>query len=66
MFVDEPRFSVQQADALVAEVITKITDAIANEYSSLDGQWNKSEEVSTEDLRQILKQYRTFFNRLVI
>ena len=66
MFVDEPRFSVQPADALVAEVITKITDAIANEYSSLEGQWNKSEEVSTEDLRQILKQYRTFFNRLVI
>ncbi|MEP6894063.1 MAG: hypothetical protein ABI986_00515 [Chloroflexota bacterium] len=66
MFVDEPHFSVQQADALVAEVITKITDTIANEYSSLEGQWNKSEDVSTEDLRQILKQYRAFFIRLLV
>ena len=66
MFVDEPRFSVQQADALAAEVIAKIADAIANEYSSLEGQWNKSADVSTEELRQILKQYRAFFIRLLV
>jgi hypothetical protein len=40
-FVDEPRSAVQQADALVAEVINKITRMFANEHSSLEAQWQE-------------------------
>jgi hypothetical protein len=66
-FVDEPRSAVQQADALVSEVIEKITRMFANEHSSLEGQWNhQGNDVSTEDLRKALQHYRSFFNRLVV
>lgn len=65
-FVDEPRSAVQQADALVSEVVEKITQMFANEHSSLEGQWNQGNDVSTEDLRKALQRYRTFFNRLVV
>jgi len=65
-FVDEPRSAVQQADALVADVINKITRMFANEHSSLEEQWKEGKDVSTEDLRKALQHYRSFFNRLVV
>jgi hypothetical protein len=65
-FVDEPRSAVQQADALVAEVIDKITAMFAKEHSSLEAQWKEGKDVSTEDLRTALQHYRSFFNRLVV
>jgi len=65
-FVDEPRSAVQQADALVSEVIAKITQMFTNEHSSLEGQWKQGNDVSTEDLRKALQRYRSFFNRLVV
>ena len=65
-FVDEPRASVEQADALVSEVIEQITQMFANEHSSLEGQWKQGNDVSTEDLRKALQHYRSFFNRLVV
>ena len=65
-FVDEPRSAVQQADTLVTEVIAKITEMFASEHSSLESQWNQGNEVSTEQLRQALQHYRSFFNRLVL
>jgi hypothetical protein len=65
-FVDEPRTAVQQADALVSEVIEHITHNFANEHRSLEVQWNHEDDVSTEDLRKALQHYRSFFNRLVV
>ena len=65
-FVDEPRSAVQQADVLVSEVIEKITEMFANEHALLENQWNQGQDVSTEDLRRALQQYRSFFNRLVV
>ena len=65
-FVDEPRSAVQLADGLVSEVIEQITQMFANEHSSLEGQWNQGNDVSTEDLRKALQRYRSFFNRLVV
>ncbi len=64
-FVDEPRSAVEQADALVSEVITQITQMFANEHSLLEVQWNQGNDVSTEDFRKALQHYRSFFNRLV-
>lgn len=65
-FVDEPRTAVQQADALVSEVVENITQMFTKNHSSLENQWNQGNDVSTEDLRKALQQYRSFFNRLVV
>lgn len=64
-FVDEPRSAVQQADSLVAEVVTQLSEVFTNERRNLEGQWDRGEEVSTEDLRVALQRYRSFFNRLL-
>lgn len=65
-FVDEPRAAVQQADALVSDVIEKITQIFANEHGALEEQWKEGKDVSTEDLRMALQHYRSFFKRLVV
>jgi hypothetical protein len=64
-FVDEPRSSVEKADQLVASVIQKLAQVFADERSNLEGNWSKGGEVSTEDLRQALRRYRSFFDRLL-
>jgi hypothetical protein len=64
-FVDQPRAAVEQADALVSQVVTRLTEVFTRERSALEGQWTKGDEVSTEDLRIALTRYRSFFNRLL-
>jgi hypothetical protein len=65
-FMDEPRSAVQQADALVSDVIKQITQMFANEHGALEEQWKEGKDVSTENLRKALQHYRSFFNRLVV
>lgn len=64
-FVDEPRWAVQEADKLVATAVDRITEGLARERSSLESQWGRGDEVSTEDLRLALQRYRAFFDRLL-
>jgi hypothetical protein len=64
-FVDEPRRAVQQADALVSDVIQRIGESFTNERAQLERQWDRDGDVSTEDLRQALRRYRAFFSRLL-
>jgi len=64
-FVDEPRRAVQQADALVQDIITRIADSFGHERSQLEQQWDRGDQVSTEDLRVALQRYRSFFSRLL-
>ena len=64
-FVDEPRQAVEQADSLVANVVKRIAEQFANERAQLEKQWDRGDSVSTEDLRQALKRYRSFFDRLL-
>jgi hypothetical protein len=64
-FVDEPRKAVEEADALVAQVIKRLTETFADERTNLEHQWDRGEQVSTEDLRQALRRYRSFFERLL-
>jgi len=64
-FVDEPRRSVEEADGLVAAVMQRIADGFANERSRLERQWDRGDNVSTEDLRVALQRYRSFFDRLL-
>jgi hypothetical protein len=64
-FVDEPRHAVEQADTLVATIVKRIAEQFADEREKLEQQWHRGDEVSTEDLRQGLKRYRGFFDRLL-
>jgi len=64
-FVDEPRESVRQADSLVAETIQRLAETFAREKTALEEQWSRGSEISTEDLRQALRRYRSFFDRLL-
>ena len=64
-FVDEPRRAVEQADGLVANVVQRIAEQFASEREKLEGQWSKGDNVNTEDLRQSLRRYRAFFDRLL-
>ena len=64
-FVDEPQEAVREADSLVAEVIQTLAKSFADQREQLEGQWSRGSEVSTEDLRQALQQYRSFFQRLL-
>jgi len=64
-FVDEPRAAVEQADALVADVLRRLTDTFVRERASLEQQWSRGDDVSTEELRVALRRYRSFFDRLL-
>ena len=64
-FVDEPRKAVEQADNLVAETMKQLAENFAGERTKLESQWDRGDQVSTEDLRQALQRYRSFFHRLL-
>lgn len=64
-FVDEPRKAVEQADGLVASAMKRLAEVFAEERSKLEQQWDRGDNVSTEDLRVALQRYRTFFDRLL-
>jgi hypothetical protein len=64
-FVDEPRKAVQDADTLVADLMRRLAQTSADEREQLESQWLDGDDVSTEDLRQSLRLYRSFFERLV-
>jgi uncharacterized protein YktB (UPF0637 family) len=64
-FVDEPQQAVEQADALVTEVIQRLTRTFQETHDSLEAQLGEADDVSTEDLRVGLQRYRSFFERLL-
>jgi len=64
-FVDEPRKAVEQADGLVASAMKRLAEVFAQERSGLEKQWDRGDNVSTEDLRVALQRYRSFFDRLL-
>lgn len=64
-FVDQPRAAVEHADALVSQLVNRLTEVFTRERSMLEGQWTKGDNVSTEELRVALTRYRSFFHRLL-
>ena len=64
-FVDEPATAVREADALVAELMQRLATMFATERAELEDRWAGGNEVSTEELRQGLRLYRSFFERLL-
>lgn len=64
-FVDDPRDAVHDADALVADLMQHLASTFAEHRQDLEGQWDRGEKVDTEDLRMAIRDYRSFFNRLL-
>jgi len=64
-FVDDPREAVETADELVSDLMDTITSNLAEERASLERQWSRRNEPSTEELRKSLMRYRSYFNRLL-
>lgn len=64
-FVDEPRKAVEEADGLVASAMKRLAEMFSEERSRLEQQWDRGDNVSTEDLRVALQRYRSFFDRLL-
>lgn len=64
-FVDDPRGTVKDADALVNDVMQQLTQTFTDERSSLESQWSEGKDASTEDLRVAMQRYRSFFARLL-
>ena len=64
-FIDEPRRAVEQADNLVATAMKRTAEVFAEERARLERQWDRGDNVSTEDLRVALRRYRSFFRRLL-
>ena len=65
-FVDDPKSAVQQADELVAQVMTSLAESFAKERSGLEKVIGDTDgSASTENLRMALRRYRSFFQRLL-
>jgi hypothetical protein len=64
-FVDEPRQSVTEADQLVGEVLDEVSRVFRDQRSELEAEWSGDAQPDTEELRQALRRYREFFDRLL-
>ncbi len=64
-FVDQPREAVEQADRLVADLMQRLASQFSDTRAELERRWDGQEDVSTEDLRVAMTQYRSFFERLL-
>jgi hypothetical protein len=64
-FVDEPKAAVREADALVADLMQRLARMFAGEREQLESRLASGDSASTEDLRQGLQRYRSFFERLL-
>lgn len=64
-FVDDPREALQRADELVAQAMRSLADTFTEHKHALEEQWQRGDDVQTEELRQALKRYRAFFDRLL-
>jgi hypothetical protein len=64
-FIDEPRQCVREADDLVGEVTTRISERFSGARQDMEQRWDGGNEPTTEELRQAVQRYRDFFQRLV-
>ncbi len=64
-FVESPPESLKEADELVADVLKSVTTGFHDRRTSLEKQWQDGNNASTEELRQALKRYHSFFDRLL-
>jgi hypothetical protein len=64
-FVDDPQEAVRSADRLVAELMQSLAKGFSEHKARLEAQWQRGGDPETEELRQALQHYRSFFDRLL-
>jgi hypothetical protein len=64
-FVDDPQEAVRTADGLVAELMQSLAQGFSEHKGRLESAWQSGSTPDTEELRQALQRYRSFFNRLL-
>lgn len=69
-FVDEPRNAVEEADHVMEEVASRVTDALTQRRRTLRTSWQEGENKQgnagdTEQLRLALRDYRELADRLL-
>jgi len=64
-FVDDPQAAVHDADRLVGDVMQALASTFADRKKELEQEWQDGSAGETEDLRQALRHYRSYFNRLL-
>jgi len=64
-FVDDPQEAVQTADGLVAELMQSLARGFSEHKGRLESAWQSGDNPDTEELRQALQRYRSFFDRLL-
>jgi hypothetical protein len=64
-FVDEPRAAVKQADDLVNTAIQRLSESFTMARNNLEQQWDRGDQVNSEDLRVAFRKYRAFFQRIL-
>lgn len=58
-FVEDPRTSVEDADALIQEIVATLTASLRERTNELAAAWQHGQP-DTEQLRLALRQYRSF------
>ncbi len=64
-FVDDPRGSVTEAADLITQITNTLLSAVQERERTLRGAWDGSGHADTENLRNALRDYRSFFERLI-
>ncbi|MGD0934445.1 MAG: hypothetical protein ABR922_07710 [Streptosporangiaceae bacterium] len=64
-FVDDPRGSVTEAAELITQIASTLVSAVQERERTLRGAWDGSGDADTENLRNALRDYRSFFERLI-
>lgn len=63
-FVDDPEGSTREADDLLDDTLDRIASRWQERHGRLRKRWSR-DDVSTEELRSALKEYRDAFERLL-
>ena len=64
-FVDDPRQAVRQGDELVGQVMQSLAETFSSERAKLEGELDRADQPSTENLRIALRRYRSFSEHLL-
>ncbi len=64
-FVDSPCAAVEQGDALVGEIMERYKQILTDQQNSLNQQWLSQDDITTEELRITLLNYRSLLNYLL-
>lgn len=62
-FIEDPRAQVDEADRLVGDVLDQVRAYFDRQRRELREGWEQGEEVTTEQLRQVLQRYRSFLEQ---